>query len=36
MKIIKKAERQSAYSASFVRKSSCVGCLCDSKQSELP
>ncbi len=32
MKVIKKAEKQDAYNTSFVRKRSCVGCLCDSKQ----
>lgn len=31
MKMIKRAEEQSACNASFVCKSSCVGCLCDSK-----
>lgn len=32
MKVIKKAEKQALYSKSYVRKNSCVGCFCDSKQ----
>lgn len=32
MKLVKKAEKQETYGTSFIRKQSCVGCLCDSKQ----
>ncbi len=32
MRVIKKAEKQDMYAATYARKRSCVGCLCDSKQ----
>lgn len=31
MKVVKKAKKQNMYRTGYIRKTSCVGCFCDSK-----